>query len=85
MQGMIPFSIYIHQKERKGYLQVRDFADPPKLYFVFIGNYIVGSLAFNDEWIFDQEGRYRTIGKQKDDELKYIANLLGEIVMLWYE
>ena len=82
----IPFTIEIKGKQYAGHLQVTDIGNVPKTFFVFLSNYIVADLFFRDDgWLFDQGGRYKTLGKLSDDDCKTIADYLGNIAMLAYE
>lgn len=82
----VPFTIEINNKSYKGFLQTTDIADLPKTFFVFIDNYIVGDLLFRyGEWVFDQGGRHKILGKLSDEECKRIAEYLGEIAAAGYD
>lgn len=85
MHENIPFSIIIKKKEYTGYLQTTDTTDPPKVFFVFLNNFIVGDLMCRDKWIFDQGGRHKILGHLNIGELEFIAEYLGNIVVMAYE
>jgi hypothetical protein len=73
----ISFSIEINSKTCNGYLSSTDVLDPPKVFFVFLENYIVGELMYRDKWIFEQGNRYKILGKLNTGQCDYIANYLG--------
>jgi hypothetical protein len=81
----IVFTMELRGLNFEGYLQTNDTTDLPKVFFVFINNYIVGDLMFRKKWIFEQGGRHVILGRLNIGECKYIADYLGNIVELWYE
>jgi hypothetical protein len=85
MQRKIHFTIGLHGKAFNGYLQTNDTADLPKVFFVFLDNYIVGELIFNKKWLFVQGGRYKFLKQLNTGECNYVAEYFGNIVELWFE
>jgi hypothetical protein len=86
MSRNISFSINLHGKEFNGYLQTNDTTDPPKVFFVFLENWIVGDLLFeNKQWIFKQGGRYKFLKQLNTGEKQFLAEYFGNLVELWYE
>lgn len=78
-----PFTIEIRNKDYTGYLQTNDQTEPPKVFFVFIENWIVGNLIFNDKWKFEQVGI--RLDKLTENERQTIAEYLGNIAVEAYE
>lgn len=82
----IPFTINLHGKNFNGYLQTNDTTDPPKVFFVFLQNWIIGDLIFkNKKWIFDQGDRHKFLKQMNTGEKQYLAECLGNLVEIWYE
>jgi len=75
----IPFSITIKSKNYYGYLSKGDTSDPPRIYFVFLRNNIVGELTYLDKWNFEQGGRYNILGRLNRSQLDDIGEYLGDI------
>jgi hypothetical protein len=75
----IPFAITINSKNYYGYLSTGDVLDPPRVYFVFLRNKIVGELVYLDKWVFQQGGRYEPLGRLNRGQLDNIAEYLGDI------
>jgi hypothetical protein len=75
----IPFTIKIGSSIFHGYLSNTDIEYPPKDFFVFIENRIVGELVCRDKWIFEEWWRYKTICRLTSDEGDYLADYLGNI------
>jgi hypothetical protein len=86
MNKNIPFTIELNRKSYSGYLQTTDTIEPPKNFFVFVNNWIIGELTCTkDRWIFEQRGTYKFIGKLNTGECNYVAEYLGNIALLGYE
>lgn len=80
----IPFTIEIRKKTYTGYLSTTDISDPPKTFFVFIDNYIVGDLLYRNKWLFEP-GNRQILGKLNSGEKEWVAEYLGNIAVLAYE
>jgi hypothetical protein len=85
MHKTIPFTIDLHGKTFKGYLQTNDTTGLPKIFFVLLENWIVGELIFNKKWIFQQGGRHKFLKQLNSGECNYVAEYLGNIVELWMQ
>ncbi len=82
----IHFTIAIKNINYTGHLGTNDMTDPPRIWFVFMNNYIVGELDFRaGKWVFAQRGRYHFIGKLTNGECNYLAEYLGNIAELGLE
>jgi hypothetical protein len=79
----IPFTITIKKQSYSGYLQSNDITVPPKVFFVFIDNYIVGNLLCRDKWTFEQVGE--KFNRMTENERTEIGEYLGNIAVEGYE
>jgi len=79
----IPFTLEIDKKTYSGYLGTNDQSEPPKTFFVFIDNMIVGDLDCLDGWRFMQKGSH--LKQLTQGECNAIAQHLGNIAVEWYE
>jgi len=80
----VPFAFEIRNNIYTGFLATADLSDPPTNFFVFIENFIVGDLLYQDKWIFNQETRYKVLGRLNTSECNSVADYLGSIAVLGY-
>jgi hypothetical protein len=85
MQRKIHFTIDLHGKHLMDTCKRMILTDLPKVFFVFLDNYIVGELIFNKKWLFVQGGRYKFLKQLNTGECNYVAEYLGNIVELWMQ
>jgi hypothetical protein len=81
----IPFTIKIRNKLYNGYLMANDFLQPPKNYFVFMENHMVGELICRQNWTFTQGRWYKILGKLNNNDCNEIAEYLGNVADLLYK
>ena len=81
----IPFKIQMKETIYCGFLGTSDLSDPPTSFFVFMGDFVVGYLLFEDKWIFNQAIHHKFLNKLDTSECSFIAECLGHIAVLHYQ
>jgi hypothetical protein len=76
----IPFSIELFGTNFTGYLYTTDTNDPPKSFFIFIQNYIVGDLNFNKKWIFTQNKGNKVLRPLNTGEKEIFKKITNEML-----
>jgi hypothetical protein len=79
----IPFTIEINKKTFAGYLGTNDQSEPPKTFFAFVDDYVIGDLDCRERWYFTQKGS--RLPRMTAGECNALAAQLGNIVVEWYE